>query len=304
MTNNFGPCEICGTHDWSIVYRGDVRDGVFGRSRPDVTVGRCGGCGADRLDESVCPDDAFYETEAYRKKLEEELTAKAHYAVSDELQAFTHKVIWPDSLRGKTVADIGCAGGSFLDHVSGIASECTAIEPCSVYHDSLRSRGCRVFPYATDAVRGGLAGLVDLAVSIQVIEHVRSPRAFLEEIRPLLAPGGKLVISTPNRDDILMELLPADFRPFFYRVVHRWYFDAASLAECAQRAGFKVLETRFVHRYGMANSLAWLKDRRPTGRKRMDAITPLADQLWSSYIEHSEKADCIYMVLSPAIKKE
>jgi hypothetical protein len=52
MTDTFGPCEICGARDWSIVYRGDVRDGVFGRSRPDVTVGHCGGCGADRLDEN------------------------------------------------------------------------------------------------------------------------------------------------------------------------------------------------------------------------------------------------------------
>jgi hypothetical protein len=40
-----------------------------------------------------------------------------------------------------------------------------------------------------------------------------------------------------------------------------------------------MLEVRLVNRYGLANSLAWLKDRRLTGRKRMDAISPLADQL-------------------------
>ena len=299
MTDTFGPCEICGTCDWHIAYRGDVRDGIFGRSRPDAEVGHCGGCGADRLDERVCPDDVFYETEAYRKKLQEELTTEGHYAVADELQVFTHQVMWPDSLRGKTIADIGCAGGSFLDHVSGLAKQCVAVEPCSVYHDSLRERGYRVFSYANDAVGESLAGQIDLAVSIQVIEHVGNPRAFLEEIRPLLAEDGKLIISTPNRNDILMELLPADFRPFFYRAVHRWYFDAASLTECARKAGFEVLETRFVHRYGMANALAWLRDLRPTGRRRIESISPLADEMWCSYLEEAGKTDCIYMTLRP-----
>lgn len=303
MTDTCDPCEICSTRDWHIVYRGNVRDGVFGHSQSDATVCRCGDCGADRLDESVCPNIAFYETEAYRKKLQEELTAAGHYAVADELQIFTQQVIWPDSLRGKTVADVGCAGGSFLDHVTGLAAQAVAIEPCSIYHESLKRRGYQVFPYATNAHKD-YTGRIDLAVSSQVIEHVRNPLAFLEEIRPLLAPGGQLIVSTPNRDDILMELLPDDFRAFFYRVVHRWYFDATSLAELARRAGFEVVETRFVQRYGMANMLAWLRDRRPTGRRRIEAIRPIADDLWSSYLAQTGRTDCLYMVLTPTIGKE
>lgn len=300
MSDAFAPCEICGADAWREIYRGAVRDGVFGHHRDDAPVARCGGCGADRLAEAFCPDEAFYETAAYRQKLQEEVTAAGHYATVDHLQVFTQRVLWPDSLRGKTVIDVGSAGGSFLDHVSGLAARCVAVEPCSVYHPSLRARDYEVFPYCSDA-EATLAGQGDLAVSIQVIEHVKNPRVFLEAIRPLLAPGGRLVISSPNRDDILMELLPAEFPAQFYRVVHRWYFDAAALAECARRAGFDVAETRFVHRYGMANALAWLRDRRPTGRARMAAITPLADDLWSSYLEQAGRADCLYMVLTPTV---
>jgi hypothetical protein len=65
-----------------------------------------------------------------------------------------------------------------------------------------------------------------------------------------------------------MELLPDDFPSFFYRTVHRWYFNVASLAECAKLAGFEVVETQFVHRYGMANAIAWLRDRRPVSNGR------------------------------------
>jgi SAM-dependent methyltransferase len=300
MTTSFGPCEICGNQSWRIIYQGIVRDGVFGRERDGATVARCGGCGADRLDEASCPNDGFYETAAYRKKLEEELTTEGHYAVSDELQIFTQQNIWPKSIRGKVVADVGCAGGSFLDHVLGLAKQIIAVEPCPIYHESLKKRGYHVFPYATNACETK-SGIVDIAVSSQVIEHVRNPRRFLEDIRPLLSSKGLLLISTPNRDDILMSLLPAEFPAFFYRVVHRWYFDMKSLAECVRRAGYEVVGTRFVHRYGMANALAWLRDRRPTGRQRIDAIGPLADELWCSYLAQSGRTDCIYMILQPVI---
>jgi 2-polyprenyl-3-methyl-5-hydroxy-6-metoxy-1,4-benzoquinol methylase len=39
---------------------------------------------------------------------------------------------------------------------------------------------------------------VDLVVSLQVIEHLADPRPFLARIRTLLAPGGCVVLSTPN----------------------------------------------------------------------------------------------------------
>jgi SAM-dependent methyltransferase len=298
MINVLAPCEICGGTEWAAVYCGDVRDGIFGRVRSATSVARCQTCGVDRLEEAACPNDSFYETDEYRRKLQEELTAAGHHAVADELQVFTHQVLSPRSLRGKTVADIGSAGGSFLDSVSGAAACCIAVEPCTIYHKVLSAQGYDVFPYPRDAHRT-YAGRVDLAVSIQVIEHVRNPRMFLEEIRPLLVHGGTLVVSTPNRNDILMKLLPQDFPAFFHRVVHRWYFDAASLEKCARLSGFDVIDTRYVHRYGMANTLAWLRDRRPTGRARMKAISPLADALWTSYLVETGQSDCLFMLLTP-----
>ena len=299
MTDAFAACEICGVRDWTPVHRGDVRDGVFGRVRPDTSVARCRGCGVDRLEEAACPDASFYETESYRRKLQEEVSTAGHYAVADELQIFTQQVLWPRSLRDLIVADVGSAGGSFLDGVAGTAGRCVAVEPCTIYHESLRARGYDVFPYAANA-RAAYEGRVDVAASIQVIEYTANPRQFLADIRPLLAPDGVLLISTPNRDDILMKLLPQDFPSFFHRIVHRWYFDAASLAACARHAGLEVIETRHLHRYGMANALAWLRDRRPSGRARLEGISPLADHLWRGYLEDTGQSDNLYMLLRRA----
>jgi 2-polyprenyl-3-methyl-5-hydroxy-6-metoxy-1,4-benzoquinol methylase len=38
----------------------------------------------------------------------------------------------------------------------------------------------------------------DTVVSFQVIEHIKNDRLFLEEIKRVLRPGGKAIISTPN----------------------------------------------------------------------------------------------------------
>ena len=57
----FDACEIYGVDDWKPVRTGPVRDGAFGRlTVPETAVGRCGGCGAERLAEAFCHDDSIY----------------------------------------------------------------------------------------------------------------------------------------------------------------------------------------------------------------------------------------------------
>ncbi|HEY7719986.1 MAG TPA: class I SAM-dependent methyltransferase [Pedococcus sp.] len=54
-------------------------------------------------------------------------------------------------------------------------------------------------------LRGALTSLplpaagVDLAVSLQVLEHIWTPHEMVRELVRVLAPGGTLVLSTPNR---------------------------------------------------------------------------------------------------------
>ncbi len=297
IATEFNACEICGANDWHVIYDGPIRDGSYGSLRTGATVARCGTCGVDRLVEKHCPDEEFYEGDAYRRRLRQRLTTSAYFPTADKSQEFVFQVLGYGTLRNKVVADVGCAGGSFLDHVAGVAGQMLAIEPSSIYHESLRQRGYSVYSYTSEA-GAEFAGAVDLAIAQQVIEHVRNPLQFLQEIRGLLSPGGKLLITTPNRRDILMDLLPDDFPPFFYRTVHRWYFDTASLSECAERAGFQVDGARTVHRYGMSNALLWMRERRPCGDVRLEDIEPQADRMWRGYLEGIDRADCIFMTLS------
>ncbi|MBU1012550.1 MAG: class I SAM-dependent methyltransferase [Bacteroidetes bacterium] len=295
IDKKFGPCEICGTDSWVSIYEGPVRSGGFGSFKNDGTVAICNGCGVGRLAESDSIDAKAYETKEYRVAVDQGLEVADFFHQADPIQIHHLTAAWPGSFRGKTVADIGCGAGSFIDHISGLAEKIIAIEPTAMYQNSLRKRGYEVYSYASEAI-AIRPDSVDLAVTFQVIEHVQNPRTFLAEIFTLLKPGGTLLIATPNRNDIMMKLLPEEFPAFFYRIVHRWYFDCKSLKRCAIESGYTIESERYLHTMNMSNMLSWLIQRRPTGNtNRLPGIENEADTLWNIYLQSSGQADTLFL---------
>lgn len=281
-------CAVCGTAGAREAYRGPVRRGVFGEFI-DGRVLQCAGCGLEWLRAAETLDLAQYRTGEYRERVGEAATPDHFFALHDREQ-FEKVLRLRDVLaRGSIVADVGCAGGAFLDFVSGIAGRTVAVEPAAFYHDSLRERGHDVRATADD-----LAGAnVDLATSFSVIEHVEQPLEFLEAIRRMLKPGGTAVVSTPNRRDVLIEHGPEAYRSFFYRQVHLFYFDAGSLREALRRAGFIDVRVEFMQRFGFGNYAGWLKTGRPPGA----AGGPLGeafDATWRATLEAQGVSDYLY----------
>jgi len=252
-------------------------------------------CGVSRLKVRDALEQKHYESDLYREKMGQGLSIDDFFRHADPIQIHHLGAFWPFSFRNKVVADVGCGAGSFLDHVAGLASEVVAIEPTELYHDSLSSRGYSVFSYA-DKAGAVFNGKVDVAVCFQVIEHVEKPVEFLKDIYSLLKDGGKLILATPNHDDILMKLLPELFPSFFYRRAHRWYFDKESLVYCVQKGGLSVVDVQYKHTFGISNVFAWLRDKKPRGEIKIDGINESADLLWKSYLESSKQADTLFIM--------
>jgi ubiquinone/menaquinone biosynthesis C-methylase UbiE len=102
---------------------------------------------------------------------------------------------------GKRVLDIACGegyGGAAL-HQAGAASV-VGVDISEEVCLHARER------YGIDARQGSAEnipvadGSVDAVVSFETIEHVPNPLRFLEECARVLTPGGRLIISTPNKD--------------------------------------------------------------------------------------------------------
>jgi SAM-dependent methyltransferase len=125
---------------------------------------------------------------------------------------------------------------------------------------------------------------------------VDDPVTLLREIRSLLRPGGRLLISTPNLRDWLLELLPKDYAAFFYRTVHTWYFDQSSLETLSRAAGFAGCRVRSVHRFDLSNALVWLRDRRPSGLGAV-SVSPVLNAAFAGWLESEGRADYLYATL-------
>ena len=249
-----------------------------------------------RLREKDCIPDEFYETGQYRQQLKESLEGNSSVLEQDEMQFYTLKALFPKSLRDKSVLDVGCGAGSLLDMVKNISSDQLGIEPCEPYLESLLKRGYNGYPSLAEAIKKEKE-TIDYAFTIQVIEHVKNPVEFLEQIKKLIKPNGRVLVSTPNRNDILMTMLKDKFYKFFYRTQHRWYFNEDSLTRCAKIAGFSVNKVSFIHRYGMANALYWLRDGVPKGKQPMEGVDDMQDAFWRASLEKNKPSDNLYIEL-------
>lgn len=201
------------------------------------------------------------------------------------------------NLKGRTVCDIGCGGGTFLDCIKNMAQKTIGIEPFVGYHGPLKNSGHTVFSGIEAMKASDRNCRVDLVTSFHVIEHVEDPIAFLNQIKGVIKPGGRAVLVTPNADDILMKLDFGPYQKFNFRTAHRWYFNHRSLVFAAQKAGFIKIRIRYRHNYDLSNFALWLRDGKPTGNAKVGLFNSRINRAWQDYLESQGLADTIALYL-------
>ena len=250
-----------------LVYEGPIRLGQPGtRSISNHVIKSCETCGIAGLDR----DPIDYESDAYRITVDGNQGVTEFPQIHDWEQASLLGAIGTRGLAGTVVADVGCGGGRFLDLLAGFTKGPTiAIEPTASFHQELQKKGHKTFD-TTEHATVEWRHAIDLTVSFDVIEHVEDPTAFARDLKSLGKPGGRIVVGTPNMDQLLLRLMPQEFGAFFFREVHRWYFTPRSLQLSLESAGLKNLHVRSLQRYDFSNIACWLRDRRPTGNGAID----------------------------------
>jgi 2-polyprenyl-3-methyl-5-hydroxy-6-metoxy-1,4-benzoquinol methylase len=134
--------------------------------------------------------------------------------------------------------DVGCATGALAGWLRERGWQAEGVEINSWQAEyARRERGLSVYgkPLEENALeRGGYT----LITAFHLIEHLRRPRAFLAETRRLLAPGGRLLLITPNCGGFQARLFKGRWRSAIFD--HLYLFSVQTLTSLLEQEGFTV----------------------------------------------------------------
>ncbi|QIK78387.1 bifunctional 2-polyprenyl-6-hydroxyphenol methylase/3-demethylubiquinol 3-O-methyltransferase UbiG [Sphingomonas piscis] len=104
-------------------------------------------------------------------------------------------------LEGKTALDVGCGAGLLCEPLARMGAEVTGVDAApeliAAAQAHAAGQGLEITYRVADVA--DLEGRFDLVTSLEVVEHVVDPGAFIKALAARLAPGGLMILSTPNQ---------------------------------------------------------------------------------------------------------
>lgn len=161
-------------------------------------------------------------------------------------------------LAGRRALDVGCGAGLLCEPLARMGAAATGLDAAPENIAAARAHCIRsglTIDYRVGSVEGLGAETFDLVTSLEVIEHVSDPGAFVRGLAGALAEDGLLVISTPNRTALsrLAMIGIGETLGGIPRGTHDWdkFLTPEELVPLIEAAGLRVIDTR-----GLGFSLA------------------------------------------------
>lgn len=97
------------------------------------------------------------------------------------------------------IFELGCGAGDDAAHLTGLGYRVTGVDASrsGIAIAQQRHPGVRFEVATAEEDLAARFGQFDVVLSLEVIEHVFSPRAYARSVAALLKPGGIAIISTP-----------------------------------------------------------------------------------------------------------
>lgn len=207
----------------------------LGGGHAELIQHRCGACELEFFSPSIVGDAEFY---ARLSRGNAWYYEENKWEFSEAIRRLNTR----SQLR--TVLEIGCGPGYFLEKVAGCYEVLGAeINPEAVA--ACQRKGLRV----TTQPLAALPDQFDAILAFEVLEHLPEPWAFLRQAAERLTPEGVLILAVPNPEGYLTEFdhVLLDLPPH-----HATRWSKHTLAQAAQRLGLELVgisdePLRYVH---------------------------------------------------------
>jgi 2-polyprenyl-6-hydroxyphenyl methylase/3-demethylubiquinone-9 3-methyltransferase len=154
-------------------------------------------------------------------------------------------------LAGRNALDVGCGAGLLAEPLARLGARVTGVDAAPENIGAARAHAAAA-GLDIDYLPGGIEDLAgrrfDLVTSMEVIEHVADPGAFVAGLAEALAPGGLMVLSTPNRTPLsrLAMITLGEGLGAIPRGTHDWdrFLAPDELVALLEGAGLRVVARR------------------------------------------------------------
>jgi 2-polyprenyl-6-hydroxyphenyl methylase/3-demethylubiquinone-9 3-methyltransferase len=154
-------------------------------------------------------------------------------------------------LAGKRALDVGCGAGLLCEPLARLGAAVSGIDAAAENIAVARAHAVRsamTIDYRVGGIEGLSGETFDLVTSLEVIEHVADPAAFVAGLAAALAQDGLLIVSTPNRTALshLAMITIGEGLGRIPRGTHGWdkFLAPEELIALLEGAGLKVTDTR------------------------------------------------------------
>jgi SAM-dependent methyltransferase len=182
-------------------------------------------------------DYAGPQGDAYHRERHQEFIESAE--LSQAWAAYLELTYFPRIEKGAKFLEVGAGLGTNLLSLKNTA-DVYAVEPSPEARERCASHGIRTFA-ALQELPAGMR--FDYVMLRHVLEHLSEPKKMLLELKPLLAPAGKLIVALPVESPIA----PPQLNDIDH---HLYSWSRQTISNLLTDCGYRVVSTKLNYRNG------------------------------------------------------
>jgi len=236
---SYSACPSCGQKNIAFVF--SVKD--YTVSHEQFEIWECQNCTL-RFTQNVPEENAiaaYYQSENYisHSDTSEGLINKLYHKVRIRTLANKKKLV--EHLTAKSagsILDVGCGTGAFLHIMQHAGWKITGLEP----DETARKKAQELYQLnleSSEKLFSLPAESFDAITLWHVLEHVHSLHDYIDQLKKLLKPGGRLFIAVPNYTSY-DESIYKEFWAAYDVPRHLYHFSPKAMETLLERHGMKI----------------------------------------------------------------